>query len=331
MSVASIRARLLTLHRWLALAVSPVLIIVILSGCVLAFRPILGRRAQPRSDGKVDAHALVAALDDLDPDASTKALFVTEDGRTLDLHGANKEPLGTFDIETRKPVPRESRLDVFDLAQKAHRGLFIGVHQIPDAATYALGLIILLGPFIAWPRRRHTLMGWHTAIGWLLLPIVALAPVTALLLRLHLAGSPRPPREGRAPREQVEPASGASIARAIEIAGDKQVDLRGLRAAARQGPTTVLLSIASTEGLTYQAVSVTTGAVNKVRPTPGLVKRIHEGTWAGPLSGGVSLLGGMALTTLLVTGVWSWARGIRRIKRRAAQPRSGKIEASRTG
>ena len=64
--------------------------------------------------------------------------------------------------------------------------------------AYAMLLIVVTGPFLAWPRFRNTLLGWHLSAGWVLLPLVLLPPATAVLMTLHvghpvyLPPSPRP-------------------------------------------------------------------------------------------------------------------------------------------
>lgn len=187
--------------------------------------------------------------------------------------------------------------------------MFVGVHQISDVTTYALVAILLVGPFIAWPRRRNTLTGWHTAMGWFLMPLVALGPVTAVMMMLHIGSGARgggPPKGEGGPRGRGGQESGAPVADFIETAHQKGVDLHGLRAAARQGQG-VLLTVASTQGLRYHAVSKA-GAVGEAKPAPSAIRQLHEGTWAGAVSGSVSLLSAVGLAAMLVTGAWSWLR-----------------------
>ncbi len=331
MSFAKWKGRILTLHRWIALAISPVLLIVVLSGAVLAWKPILGARAAPKSDGRVDAPALALLLTSIDPSGSTRGLLVSEDGKTVELRGAGKgKPgLGTFDIATRARVSPASKFDVFDFAVKAHRGLFIGVHLLGDIASYALVAILILGPFIAWPRRRNTLMGFHVGAGWFLFPLLATGPVTAVLLALHIgSGSPGgAPREGGNPRGKgAEAAEEASIARALDVAREENIDLRTLRAAAQKGRGQVILSVASADGLVYHAVSTTARTVTQVRPAQSLVKQLHEGTWAGALSGGASLLGTVVLSGLIGSGVFAWARRSMRRRQSKAKRREAVAE-----
>jgi sulfite reductase (NADPH) flavoprotein alpha-component len=321
MSWAKWKGKILLVHRWIALAISPVLLLVVLSGAVLAFRPLLGRAAEPRSTGKVDATGLIALLREVDPQGTSRGLLISEDGKTVEIRGANKEQgnLGTFDIESKARVAPASKIDVFDLAQKGHRGLFVGIHQLSDVATYALVAVLLLGPFIAWPRRRNTLMGWHTAMGWFLLPFSALGPITAVMLMLHIGSGPRgggggPKGEGRRGGGEAS----APIADFIQSALQHGTDLRSLRAVAKQGQNT-LLTVVTPQGLQYHQVS-RNGSVAEAKPAPSAIKQLHEGTWAGPLSASLSLLGAASLAAMLVTGLWSWVR--KALRKKSKKPRA---------
>jgi sulfite reductase (NADPH) flavoprotein alpha-component len=78
---------------------------------------------------------------------------------------------------------------------------------------------------------------------------------------------------------------------------------------------TVLIRNTSKEA--KQLLVVTDQSVTTINPDQNLIKTLHEGTWAGPVSGTINLLGALALGLLSVSGSLSWLRRRRRMKQRA--------------
>jgi sulfite reductase (NADPH) flavoprotein alpha-component len=99
-----VKARILTLHRLVGLVVAPVLLLVALSGGVLAWRPILGAAAAPGAP--VDVAALRAALGALDPDGATTRVRVMPDGKRAVLETRTKTQTSavTVDLATTARV-----------------------------------------------------------------------------------------------------------------------------------------------------------------------------------------------------------------------------------
>ena len=62
-------------------------------------------------------------------------------------------------------------------------------------------------------------MGWHRGIGWLLLPVVMLLPLTGVLMSLHV-GMPELPR-------MSQPGERLSLSQALQSA-QRETDLSSL-------------------------------------------------------------------------------------------------------
>ena len=201
---AALKPLLARLHRWTGLILLPVFALILLSAAVLALEPVADGLAPARGvSGATDAAALVRLLDRVDP-AGSAEVTLSPDGRVAVLRSRGRPP-AAYALASGQPVPVPSPgVDVFAVARELHRTLFIGAGLVVEAAAYAMAALVLVGPLLAWPRLNRTALGWHLGLGWGLLPLVVLLPVTAVLMTLHV-GAPRPPR-GTAP----------SVARAIE-------------------------------------------------------------------------------------------------------------------
>lgn len=280
-------------HRWLALVLSPVLLVVILSGMVLAFKPIVAGNGA----ASVNVPTLIASLNKVDPQGKAGMLSISGDAKSFELSSRGVGPRGTFDMATGAAL-QERHFDVFGVALRLHKNLMLGAGWLVELATYAMLVLIVTGLLLGWPRLRNNLAGWHKGFGWLGLPLVVLTPVTAVMMVLHL-GMPRLP--------QYEPAERPlPIARTLEIASS-QADLSGLSMARVFRRGGVMIST-STPGSTAQYIVSGHGQLVANTTGPGWVRMLHEGTWAGAFSGWVNVVSAVLLAGLLVTGVWAWLR-----------------------
>lgn len=291
-----VKAKILWLHRLVGLVVAPVLLLVVLSGAVLAWKPILG--AGPAPAAPVDVQALRATLAAVDPESAATRVRVLPDGQraVVEIRARGGSSAFAADLATHARAG-EAPADLLDLARKLHRELLVGVELPVTVATFALLALALLGPFIAWPRRRNTLGGWHTGMGWFLWPLLAVAPITGVMLTLHLGAPSGPKGGGRG-------APGVSIAAALELAERGKLDLRALRSASKTRGGVVFVTAGAGGTRTQISADGKTGPM----PEEGLAKRLHEGTWGGAISGGLSFATALATLAMMVTGVIPWAR-----------------------
>lgn len=302
LSFARVRPTLIALHRWIGLVLTPIFLVIILSGAVLSVRPMLGS-AQPRAGAgaSVDASALAALVDRLEAGGQVSAVSVADGGRAVSVTSSAPEIAGTWDLATRAHTPAPAGgIDVFRTAENLHKSLLLGLGIVVEAASFLMLAIMVAGPFLAWLRFRNSLIGWHMAVGWCLLPVTLVAPVTAAMLILGIGTGPRP----QLPRVKQPVAIGAAIATAA-----RELDTSRLVMARRFRGGTVMIRVAGPGGGNFV---VTDTGVTPLVGGPGLVKQIHEGTWAGAWSGSLNLAISIALAGLTVTGFVSWFRRWRR-------------------
>ena len=305
MSFAQIKPYLIWLHRWIGIVLTPIFIIVLLSGAVLSLRPMLSESA-PKSTASataaVDVSALKSLVTQLEAQGRLNAVTVVDGGRSVEVMSDNRSLAGRWELAsaTRTGEATAQGFNVFDFAKQLHKSLLLGLGIVVEIATWAMLLIMLAGPFLTWLRFRHSLIGWHIAIGWCLLPITLLAPLTGVLLTLGMSGAARAPL----PVAQRP----VALAEAITVAAPT-VDMTRLDTLRRFRGGTVLVRVAGESAAMFavnerSAVALTGG--------PGWVKQIHEGTWGGFWSGLLNLIVSLTLLTLTVTGFYSWLRRWRR-------------------
>jgi sulfite reductase (NADPH) flavoprotein alpha-component len=301
MSFVLVRRFLISAHRWIALVLAPVFIVIILSGAVLSFRPIMSDLAvRAAQSGTVDAQALATLIGKLEAIGPVQMVRLADGGRMAEVASSAADVAGRWDLAagTRMASP-SGGIDLFETAERLHKSLLLGLGLLVDAATWAMVAIMAIGPVLGWLRFRHTLMGWHKAVGWCLLPVTLLSPLTAALMTIGVG-------ESRAPLPRA--ARPVGMAQALAVAAP-DVDLSHLVMARRFRGGTVLMQAAGERGGVF---AVTDKEATALTGGPGLVKQIHEGTWAGAWSGALNVIVSAALLGLTVTGCWSWLRRYQR-------------------
>jgi sulfite reductase (NADPH) flavoprotein alpha-component len=214
---------LLRLHRWISLILAPLFLVILVSGALLALEPILGvGAAQPAAT--VDAATLARTLARFDSAGTARALMVEPDGTMAEMRFGHRMPPVQIDIASGTVLAEGERESFFGMLHELHEGLLIGAKPVVEWSAWAMVGLVLAGPFLAWPRLRNTLSGWHGVIGWILFPLVLLPAGTEVLRTLDV-GRPA----------LVEPASSSpsvpwsdAIARAAAVA-----DLSRLESARR--------------------------------------------------------------------------------------------------
>lgn len=321
MSTLPLRPTLTRLHRWVGVILAPIFLIVVLSGAVLSFRPIVAGGDAPAIAG-VDAPALGTLVGRLGAISPITSVAVADGGRTVDLGAADPAVAGRWDLAsgTRVAAAPRASFDVFGLAERIHKQLLVGLGLVVEIASWAMVALVVIGPFLGWRRLRATLMGWHAAAGWLAFPLVLLPPLTAVLMTLHVGESHTPLPRAAHP---------VSVAEALAVAAP-EVDLSTLvQARPFRGGTVMLRTAAPSETVWV----VTDTGAHRLVGGPSLVKQIHEGTWGGAWSGLLNFAASIALAVLSVTGPWSWLA--RRRRNRPARLAEGAdvlvAHASQTG
>jgi sulfite reductase (NADPH) flavoprotein alpha-component len=299
MSIA-LRPFIIRAHRWIGVALAPVFLLIILSGAVLSFRPIVaGLAPQAQATASVDAGALVALLGRLEAIGPVGAITIADGGQSVKVASNVNGVAGAWDIQSSALEEASSpSIDVFGIAERLHRSLLVGLGFVVQAATWAMLAAVVTGPFLGALRWRRSLMGWHKIIGWCLFPIVVILPLTAVLMTLGVGRSGAPFPVAARP---------VTISQALAVAAP-QVDLTHLTAARLFRGGTVFLNVGGPNGARFV---VNESRAVKLAGGPGLVQRIHEGAWAGAWSGLLNFVISIVLLGLTMTGFWSWARRAR--------------------
>ena len=298
--MSRLRPFLVRWHRRLALWSSPVAFLVLLSGAVLAFQPILA--PPPPAAVPVDVARVVALLRQVDPDDRAGAIAIDPAGPRLLVESDTAPPV-VYRLADGVQVALEmpaGDAGIFDVARRIHHQLWFGLGGLVTLASFALLGLVLAGPFLAPFRRPRSLLTWHAASGWTLWPLALLLPLTAVLIVLPIGrpfGGPRGPAAVPFPEALVQAAA--------------ITDLTALRFAQRMPGGGLFLITHAPGGNVRQLIRG-----GRVYDFGGKFVRTahlaHTGEWGGIWGGVVALLGAILLLGLQVTGVLSWWRRARR-------------------
>jgi len=286
---------LLRFHRWTTLLFAIPLAVLILTGLVLSFEPMLGGNRGP-----LTAETLNAVLAKHDPEAKARALVVRAYAGNVSIGGRGSAV--HVDIASNEKIASPGVLaEVFTTSRRLHETFLMDLGWLVSASTFALLALIAIGVLMGWPRLRNTLAGWRKGTGWLLLPLLIASPLTGLFLAFGItfaAPLPQPPAD-----------SPVSLQAAVRIVGSAH-DLANV---AWIRPLGGPLRARVNDGGEMRVFTVTReGLVPTARNWPRLV---HEGNWGGSLSALINVAISAAFILLLSTGLVIWAR--RKFRRRA--------------
>lgn len=304
------RPFLLRLHRILFLVFAAPLLLVVGTGLIVSFEPILAARGVP--GGRLTMEAFEPALRHADPEGRANAIFVDAHAGRFTLGG--RGGAAQFALGTGERLPdAEEAPGVMRTARRLHQTLLLEeVGQfVVIASTIGLLFLLTIGLFLGLPKRlRPTMLGWHKGIGWFLSPLLILSPATGLMLAY---GWLAPPRGAPVPPP-------ANLAEAVRLVAARH-DLNDVVWIRRRGPNVIARV---RDGAEWSAVIVgRDGLVAQPRNWPRL---LHEGNWGGTVSGGLNVVVSVALLGLLGTGSVVWYR--RRRHRLDAQARRQAAEAA---
>ncbi|HVX87819.1 MAG TPA: PepSY-associated TM helix domain-containing protein [Gemmatimonadales bacterium] len=291
-----LRPFLVRWHRRLALWLSPVATLVLLSGAVLAFQPMLA--PPPPATAPVDLTRVIELLRRVDPEDRAGAIAIDPAGPKL-LVQSDTAPPKVYRLADGVEVPLEAppgESGIFDIARWIHHQLWFGLGGLVTLASFGLLALVLAGPFLAPFRRPRSLLTWHAATGWVLWPLAVLLPLTAVLI-VAPVGRPFGGSRDRTP---------VALPVALEQAA-ALTDLSALRFAQRM-PNGGLFVITHAPGGNVRRM-IRDG---QVYDFGGRFVRsahlVHTGEWGGIWGGVVALLAAILLLGLQVTGILSWWR-----------------------
>lgn len=288
---------LLRIHRWTTLVFAIPLIVVIVTGLILSFEPIVtGATTAP-----VTADTLTAVLAKHDPAAKARSLFVRAYDGTVSIGGEQRGQLSHVNLASNEKIASPGFLaNLFSSSRRLHENFLFDLRWIVTASTIAMLTLVVLGVLMGWPRLRNSLAGWHKGTGWFLLPFLILSPLTGLALAFGITFSAPLPRAAAAAPLQITEAA-RIIAREHNLAQLSWIRSLGGALMARLDDNGEMKLFAITRD----------GLKPAARNWPRL---LHEGNWSRYLSSAINVVISLALVLLLTTGLWMWAR--RKFRRR---------------
>jgi uncharacterized iron-regulated membrane protein len=290
---------LLSLHRWITLVFALPLAVLIVTGLILSFEPML----LGQNDARVTAQSVEAALARHDPQGKARSLAVRSYAGTISISGAQHSQAVHVDLSSNAALASPGALaELFMLSRQLHEKLLLDLRWLVSAATIAMLALIALGIAMGWPRLRNTVSGWHKGVAWFALPLLILSPLTGLALAFGItfASPPAAPGGTVSLREAVQ-----QVAAMHDLGRVVWIRPRGGAMLARVN-----------DGGEMRVYAVTRdGLQPTARNWPRL---IHEGNWGGALSALVNVVTSAALMLLISTGLWLWAR--RKLRRRIPRP-----------
>jgi uncharacterized iron-regulated membrane protein len=309
-----LQAYLLRFHRWTTLVFALPLLVLIFTGLILSFQPIV--QSLSITPGSLDAGKISALISQYDPQAKARGLSIdpTTNSMRLQISGAPVD----IDLTTGERVQSPSGLrEIFQWARRTHERLLSGFGWLVATSTIAMLVIMTLGVLMGLPRLRNTISGWHKGMAWGLLPLLVLSPLTGLFLSFGVT-------IGQAPAPAARP---VPLLQAVRMVGE-QHDLSRLASLGQRGGR--MLAILDNNG-SQSAFMVSQQGLT---PQPRNWSRsLHEGTWSAILGSSLNVLVSIALLGLLGTGLVIWGRRTFRRRPNRAQrgvPATASAPASET-
>ncbi|WP_315707059.1 MULTISPECIES: PepSY-associated TM helix domain-containing protein [unclassified Bradyrhizobium] len=282
---------LLKLHRWISLTFAVPLLLIITTGLILSFEPMVQVAAvKPQA---IDATRVIDLIRQYDPDGKARGITIDAAAQHLTLQGT---PGAEIDLTNGGLTSKPMTSSLFRWARMMHEHL-IAMSWLVIASTAAMAIVMLIGILMGLPRLRKTLSGWHKGIAWFTLPLILLSPLTGLCMAFGLTFQSG---GAAAPGTRISlPEAVAIVARDHDLAAVNSIGNRGGRIMARV-----------IEGDELRNYAVTADGMTALpRNWPRL---LHEGNWS-LIGSAANLLISLALLALLVTGVLIWSR--RRLRR----------------
>lgn len=294
----------LRLHRWIALAFAVPLLVVIATGLILSFEPVVVTLAL--KPGTLDAGKIERLMARHDPQGKARAISVRSYDNSMTI-GGGRQGGPIVDLGDGSVRSDASALaNLFLTSRRLHETLLLDARWLVTASTIAMLVLIVLGTLLGLPRFANTVAGWHKGTAWFLLPLVVLSPLTGLAIAYKITLAAEAPAPSGQPLSLVE---------AVRKVGASR-DLSNLIWLRPAGGRTLARLVENGE---YRVYAVTADGLTAMpRNWPRL---LHEGNWGGAVSGLVNVVTSLALLLLLATGVFIWARRwARRLRRADAAP-----------
>lgn len=295
-----VKQKILWIHRYLGLCLMPIFMLILITGGLLALKPILAPNQGTGFSTELSSEQILQALKKIDPKNKITNMTVLADGQSILINGKN-DLNGIYNLHTGERTGNVGMNTAwFNTIKNLHKALLIDADLLIKIATYAMALILLVAPFLLKPHLKATLIDSHNLVGWCFYPLLLLLPVTGILMTLHL-GAPQ--------FEKLNQSSNLSAYTTIEKIN-------------KMDSLNHFVSLNKIKNR-YQTITLNKNGVitnyqidenNQLQPiqfSRFWVKELHEGTWGGSFSGWLNLFITIILLALTGTGFYSWLRRFR--------------------
>jgi uncharacterized iron-regulated membrane protein len=288
-----LKAYILRFHRWLTLIFAVPLLVIIVTGLILSFLPLMQQTELDKPLTKTD---LLGYLAKHDPDSKATGLALVPYENSLTITGVGPDGEIEIDLTSGAVTGDDGGFawsEVIRTSRRLHETLIYDMGWLVTASTFAMLAIATLGILMGLPRLRNSVGGWHNLAAWSTLPLVIISPLTGLALAYGITF--------------LSPQSGPrlapiAIAKAVEIIAEKHdlnnliwLRTRGGRQSVRlYGDDGARVSLVTEKGLV-------TGATNWPRA-------IHEGNWSRVLAPVLNIIVSIVFIGLWFTGLFIWVR-----------------------
>lgn len=297
---------LLRFHRWIALTLSIPLAVVIVTGLILSFEPMVIGASSPA----VTPASIGTALAAYDPESKARSISIRGYDGTLSIGSRDQAIVVDLATNARATTPG-ALATLFGTSRRLHENFIYDLRWVVTVSTIGMLAMILLGIAMGWPRIRNTVSGWHQGAAWFVMPLVILSPLTGLALAFGITFSTPAARPPSAP---------VSLSEALKIVG-AQYDLSRITWIRPLGGA---LAARVNDGGELRVFAVTRDGLKPfARNWPRL---IHEGNWSAVTAPVLNVITSMALAVLLATGLLLWGR--RKLRKRQPRERRAQIVGS---
>lgn len=294
---------LLRIHRWFFVAFAIPLVVIIFTGLVLSFQPIVqfaGIKAGSISLAQVEDYFAKH-----DPDGKARALRIDHYEKNLTISGVGPDGYVSVDLKSGGEAADDSWLSEWiRWSRPVHEHFVFDLEDItgvPIVLISTIGMVfaMLVGVLIGWPRFTNTVSGWHKGTAWVLLPLLILSPLTGVFMALRISfASP-------GARAQAVP-----VLDAVRMVAQKH-DISGLQSIRSRGGRQMAMVVDGSARHTYQV------SKEGLKPMPSNWSRtFHQGDFFGIWGGVMNVILSLAFILLLGTGLWIWAKRTFRRRRR---------------
>lgn len=313
---------LLTFHRYAGLILTPFFMILLITGMILTFKPILSPSTTNEAIGIQHAQAFSAVVQQAEvASGQIQTIALDANGQDIWIKTQGNPLEQRFTIAEGRLIGEAGMSSaLYNTAKSLHKGLLIGATGFVEFLTYVFIAVLLVAPFLMQVRWQKRLMSIHNALGFWAIPLWLLIPITGLLMSLKVGA----PEVGKLNlNQELTPA--VQVMQVLE----RENQLHNFVSLETMRGRSVLINLATDAGVQTFQIPTATQTLEPVGITTYWPKLLHEGTWAGALSGWLNFIIGAGLSFFTLSGAYSWFRRWLqdRAARASATPLTGGKEA----